>query len=131
MVLLVSSLSLSLSLSLARPSVTLSSDCNCLNNQEIIVAINTTFSITCNDSNGDPTPTFTWLKDNIELNNDSVTIQQLSSRVSRITFTNIQPKQVGRYTCRANNIVGKNHQSVTVNIPGKAINIMLFKFCAL
>ena len=51
--------------------------------------------------------------------------------VSRITFTNIQAKQAGRYTCRANNIVGKNHQSVTVNIPGKAINNMLFKFYAL
>ena len=113
--------SLSLSLSLARPSVTLSSDCNCLNNKEIIVSINTTFSITCNDSNGDPAPTFTWLKDNIELNSDSVTIQQLSSRVSRITFTNIQAKQAGRYTCRANNIVGKNQQSVTVNIPGRLL----------
>ena len=122
---------LSLSLSLAQPLVTLSSDCNCLNNREIIVTINTTFSITCNDTIGDPAPTFTWLKNNIELNNDSVTIQQLSNRVSSLTFTNIQAKQAGRYTCRANNIVGNNHQDVIVNIPGKAINNMLFKFSAL
>ena len=124
------SLSLSLSLYLARPSVTLSSNCNCLNNREIVVAINTTFSITCNDSNGDPPPTFTWLKDNIELNNNSVIIQQLSNRVSRLTINDIQAKQAGRYTCRVNNVVGKNHQDVTINIAGKAIN-MLFKFCAL
>ena len=49
--------------------------------------------------------------------------------VSRLTITNIQAKQAGSYTCRANNIVGKNHQSVTVNIPGKAINNVLFKLC--
>ena len=120
-----------LSLSLARPLVTLSSNCNCLNNREIIVFINTTFSITCNDSNGDPPPTFTWLKDDIELNNNSATIQQLFNRVSTLTITNIQAKQAGKYTCTANNIVGNNHQDVIVNIPGKAINNMLFKFSAL
>ncbi len=120
---------------IARPTIDFDSDCGCLANDEednffVVVDINDSFNISCEDTNSNPLPTFTWFRYDTEASenylapDNHVSIAMPSTRESTLVFSDIQLEYAGDYSCKANNSQQKDFRTVTVNIRSKFYNII-------
>ena len=89
------------------------------------IELDETFVLTCSLSRGSKPITFQWLQNGIRLSSDqSLNIEsKLSS--STLTFTKIETKHSGNYSCLAQNSNGKDLSSIVLQVKGK---ILFFPF---
>ena len=112
-----------------RPSIILSSDCNCSTDNVIVINENSNLILSCVDMNADPPPQFTWFKDGIKdpqnllIENSSVVIEQKSESESQLKFFNITPKNAGEYYCKASNSFAKKKENIIIHIPCELFSI--------
>ncbi len=76
--------------------------------------------MSCIDTNSNPIPKLTWFRggmldpDDLLIPDDHLTIETVSSRESKLVFTDIDLSYVDEYSCKANNSLQKDVKSVNV-----------------
>ena len=105
----------------AFPLVKLEFSCgDCLNDDQLSVAIGTSVNVSCLDTDSFHIPKLTWFRgrtsdpDDLLLPDDHLTIETVSPRESKLVFTDIDLNYVDVYSCKANNSLLMDVKSVNV-----------------
>ena len=103
--------------------------------QSVNSTLGNSVSLICT-SEGSPPDIFTWMKDGIELQNNSITTSVThtgSAAVFQSTYSisNISSSDIGTYTCTVTNPIGSDSLDIVVDaIVGKQVFVLLYSLDA-